>query len=376
VLIDHYDYKTDVDDAEDFAGALKLSTTERLNQLLMDQVEDLEARLFDLEETKTNLKRKILTADAEIKDYTELLKQRTTTGEKLAGELEGVTKKLEDVLSKRSEIEAERRKYEQRIAILQTELENNRRTSQRLEKVLTENENLKKQAKDLVTQNGDLQELSDRETAKIAELHKQTQEELLAARLYHNKVVSDIERQIIEERQRGQTLIDDTRKTLKAKIEVMEASIQDFTKSGLDASRDMRKLERNLKTAQRQVEERTANLAIDSRRIESSERKLRARREQVEKQAAKRSELEAQNYALKRDLDSLSAQLEAALYINTKLNAEAPLAARTYVKDPLDIATGGEAPAAGGAGGQPDVSAPKNEKALFDTSVDDITESA
>jgi len=218
----------------------------------------------------------------------------------------------------------------------------------------------------LVTQNGDLQELSDREAAKISELHKQTQEELVAARLYHNKVVTEIEKQIIEERQRGQTLIDDTRKTLKAKIQVMEAAIQDFTKSGLDASRDMRKFERNLKSAQRQVEERTAQLAFDSRRIESAERKLRERRERVEKLATRRSELEAHNYSLKRDVDSLSAQLEAALYINTKLNAEVPLASRNYIKDPLDIATGGDAPEAGQS------TASNNKEDLFDTSVEDV----
>jgi hypothetical protein len=58
-------------------------------------------------------------------------------------------------------------------------------------------------------------------------------------------------------------------------------------------------------------------LAFDSRRIESSERKLQQRKEQAEKLASKRSEIEARNYSLKRDIDSLSAQLEAALYINT-----------------------------------------------------------
>jgi hypothetical protein len=46
-------------------------------------------------------------------------------------------------------------------------------------------------------------------------LHKQSHEEALAARQYHNKVVTDIEKQIIEERERGQKLIDDTRKALK-----------------------------------------------------------------------------------------------------------------------------------------------------------------
>lgn len=62
--------------------------------------------------------------------------------------------------------------------------------------------------------------LSDRQASKIAELHKQSHEEALAARQYHNKVVTDIEKQIIEERERGQKLIDDTRKALKVNSEL------------------------------------------------------------------------------------------------------------------------------------------------------------
>jgi len=275
----------------------------------------------------------------------------------LSGELETVHKKLEEVLSKRGEIEAERRKYEQRIAILQTELENNQRISTRLEKVLAENDNLKKQAKELVTQNGDLQQLSDRQASRISELHKQSQDESLASRQYHNKVVTEIEKQIIEERERGQKMIDDTRKALKAKIQVMEASIQDFTKSGLDAGRDMRKLERNLKAAQRQFEEQQASLAFDARRIESLERKLKQQREKAEKVAVKRSELETRNYGVKRDIDSLGAQLEAALYINTKLNSEVPLESKSYIQDPL---------------ASPSEKTEKSKSVAFDTSVDDV----
>jgi hypothetical protein len=54
-------------------------------------------------------------AESEIKDYNELLKQRTGTGEKLRKDLEEVHRKLEEVLAKRSEIEAERRKVEELI---------------------------------------------------------------------------------------------------------------------------------------------------------------------------------------------------------------------------------------------------------------------
>lgn len=64
----------------------------------------------------------------------------------------------------------------------------------------------------------------------------------------------------------------------------------------------------------------------------------------------------------------------------TELNSEAPLEARTYVKDPLDT-TSGDAPEAGDKEADaPEASAPvKKEKkadkpaaAEFDTSVDDV----
>jgi hypothetical protein len=64
----------------------------------------------------------------------------------------------------------------------------------------------------------------------------------------HNKTVASIEKQIADERSRGQVAIDEVRKQLKAKILVLEASIEDIQKSGLDANRDLRRLEKNLKT--------------------------------------------------------------------------------------------------------------------------------
>jgi len=175
IQVDHYDYNVGIDEEEDFQSALKLSATERQNHLLQDQVEDIESRLFDLQESAVLLKRKIALVDAEAKDHHDLLKQRDDSGKKCVTELESVHKSLEKVLTKRGEIEAERRKYEQRIAILETELENNQRAEHKLEKTLLEIETLKKQARQLVVHNGDLQQLSDRQLGKMAELQKKCQ---------------------------------------------------------------------------------------------------------------------------------------------------------------------------------------------------------
>jgi len=334
IQVDHYDYNVGVDDEEDFAGALKLSATERMNHLLMDQIEDIESRLADVQESAVLLKRKIGLVEAEAKDSHQLLAQREETSQKLLKDLEVVHSKLETVLSKRSETESERRKYEQRIAILETELENNNRAENKLEKTLAEIDSLKKQAKQLVIQNGDLQQLADRQVAKQAELEKQVKEDQLESRLNHNKQVDNIEKQIISERQRGQDIIDENRKQLKAKISVLEASIQDFQKTGLDANREMRKLERNLKSALRKKEEQNEQLARDARRIESLERQLERATDQTNKIQFEVTELETQNYGKKREVDTLGAQYQAALWVNKKLNDELPVESRIYVWDP------------------------------------------
>jgi len=192
----------------------------------------------------------------------------------------------------------------------------------------------KKQSRQLVVQNGDLQQLADRQIAKLSDLEKQVKADQLESRLSHNKTVDSIEKQIITERQRGQQLIDDNRKQLKAKISVLEASIQDFQKTGLDANREMRKLERNLNAATRRKEEQREQLARDARRIESLERQLARAKELTDKAQFEVTEFETQNYGMKREVDTLSAQYQAALWVNKKLNDELPVEQRIYVWDP------------------------------------------
>jgi len=111
-----------------------------------------------------------------------------------------------------------------------------------------------------------LRQKSEFQTTKITELEKQSAEEALSSRVNHNKTVASIEKQIADERLRGQAAIDETRKQLKAKILVLEASIEDIQKSGLDANREIRRLEKNLKTLVRRQEEQRAQISLESRK--------------------------------------------------------------------------------------------------------------
>jgi len=202
----------------------------------------------------------------------------------------------------------------------------------RLEKVQSEIEYMKKKAHNLTIENADLRQNSERQTTKITELEKQSSEEALSSRVNHNKTVGSIEKQIADERLRGQTAIDETRKQLKAKILVLEASIEDIQKSGLDANREIRRQEKNLKTLIRRQEEQRAQISLDSRKIESLERQLVRAKEQTEKLVSEKTELESRNYAKQREIGALSAQLEAALYVNTKLNSEVSPESRFLIR--------------------------------------------
>jgi len=373
IAVENYHYNVDVDDDEDFAGALKLSATERMHHILMDQVEDIESRLFDVKESILAHKRKISMAEALASDFRDLLKLREEESGTLQKDLSQAHLDIENLLTKRGEIEADRRKYEQRIAILTTELENNRRTQTRLEKVQSEIEYMKKKAHNVTIENADLSQSSERQSTKIAELEKQLAEEALSSRLNHNKNVVSIEKQIADERSRGQASIDEVRKQLKSKILVLEASIEDIQKSGLDANRDIRRLEKNLKTMVRRQEEQRGQISHDSRRIESLERQLVAANEKADKLVVEKTEIEMRNYAKQREIGTLSAQLEAALYVNTKLNSEVKPEQRFLVRTNLfDDEDDGEAKSTTTTttSAQPKTEAAPRKK--FDTSVDGV----
>jgi len=200
--------------------------------------------------------------------------------------------------------------------------------------------------------------MSERQTIKISDLEKQIAEEALSSRLGHNKTVTNIEKQINDERLRGQHQIDEARKQLKAKMLVLEASIEDIQKSGLDANREIRRQEKNLKSLVRRQEEQRVQISLESRKIESLERQVVRAKEQVEKLCLEKTELENSNYAKQRLIGALSAQLEAALYVSEKLNKEVTPESRFLVRSVDE---------------EPETkSDAKKQKPLFDTSIGEV----
>jgi len=335
ITVENYNYSIDVDDTEDFAGALKLSTAERMHHILLDQVEDIGVRIAEVKESIKIHKKKIASAEATVKDFTDLLKIRSEESAVLQKELSAAHAAMENLLGNRSEIESKRGASEQRFAILTTELENNRRIISRLEKLVFENDYMQRKVNSLTIENDDLTKKSQLQTNRITELEKSIAEEALSSRLAHNKMVAKIEQEIAEERQRNQATIDEARKKLKAKILVLEAAIED--QKGSDAQRDIRRQEKNLKNLILKQDEQRAQLAQESRRIESLERQLAAAKEKSDKLLLEKAEAENRNYSKQREIGTLNAQIEAALYVSSKLSQEASKEAK--LKDSVKAGT-------------------------------------
>jgi len=118
---------------------------------------------------------------------------------------------------------------------------------------------------------------------------------------------------------------------------VLEASIEDIQKSGLDANRDIRRQEKSLKSLVRRQDEQQVQISLESRKIESLERQVVRATEQVEKLTSEKAELENSNYAKQRLIGALSAQLEAALYVAEKLNKEVTPEARFLLRSIDDV---------------------------------------
>jgi len=70
-------------------------------------------------------------------------------------------------------------------------------------------------------------------------------------------------------------------------------------------------------------DEQRAQLAQESRRIESLERQMAAAKEKSDKLLIEKTETENRNYSKQREIGTLNAQIEAALYVSSKLSQEA-----------------------------------------------------
>jgi len=133
-----------------------------------------------------------------------------------------------------------------------------------------------------------------------------------------------LEKIIDAERKRGQQAIDYVKRTLNAKLKFMEFQLEEGRENVTNYSKDKRALDKDLKSAIRELEEEQGIATGLSLRVGTLERTIKKVEEETERGLIGKELLDEQNYSLKREKDTLRAQLDAALFVNEKLNAELP----------------------------------------------------
>jgi len=104
----------------------------------------------------------------------------------------------------------------------------------------------------------------------------------------------------------------------------LELQLEEGRENVTNYSKDKRALDKDLKSAIRELEEEQSIATGLSLRIETLERNVKKIEEETERDLIRKDLLDEQNYSLKREKDTLRAQLDAALFVNEKLNAELP----------------------------------------------------
>jgi len=294
------------------------------NKKLLDQMEELEDRLFDSEELRSSTQRKFSLIQKEGEDFKVLLQQRDTEHSRLSKEQEQLTSKLTEKSTTRSEADAERRQLEHKIAILQTEAEQNERAQAKADKATDEAENLRQRIGEIIDQKATIANQLTELDKKKADLEKKLSSSSVRNREYNSKTVADLEKVIDAERKRGQQAIDYVKRTLNAKHRFLELQLEEGRENVVNFTKEKRALDKQLKTAIRELEEEQALSTHAARRLETLERQLIGIQQQISKSTQQRDTLETVNYSLTRQKDTLTAQLDAALYVNANLNTELP----------------------------------------------------
>jgi len=321
---DKFEYDVDLASPDTVASASQLAMLEKRQQKLLDQLEELEDSLLDSEELRANLQRKLLLVQEEGKDFRELTSQRDQQNEQLRRDVDKLAASLQEQIRRRNEIESDRRRLENNVALLQTEAEQNERVKAKLDRALDELDSLQRRLETLITEKATAEQQLAQYDKKKADLDRKLQSETHRAREENNKTVTDLEQIIEVERKRCQDAIDYVRKALNAKIRVLELQLQDERESDSTFKKDKRKLDQELKEAYVQLEEHMAKSARDARKIESLERQIKLTKEQHDKIVFERNNLDTMKYSLERTKETIKAQLEAAKLVNEKLNSEVP----------------------------------------------------
>jgi len=302
-------------------------------------------------------------AEEEASDFQGLLEQREAANALLRQDVASMQDKLTAEGQKRTAIDAERRKFEHRIAILESEGEANAQAQSKLDSSLEEVDRLRAKVQELLNRNGELEQLAEKKTGEVVQLEKKLRGEMTRAREHHNKTVADMEKLIEAEKRRGQQAIDYVRNTLKSRIQVLQLKLDDGTDTFASHKKEKRGLEKSLKQVQRIVEDQRGQSTRDTRRLESVERQLKKSKERADELLEQRNGLESKVFQLSRDLATLSAQYDAAVHINAKLNAQVPLSVRINVEEELGDSSAAAEDDGKGKGKDAPKEAPKEQAA-------------
>jgi chromosome segregation ATPase len=175
-------------------------------------------------------------------------------------------------------------------------------------------------------------------TKKKVDLEQKLDAAIVHNREYNSKTIADLEKIIDAERKRGQQAIDYVKRTLNAKLRFLELQLEEGRENVTNYSKDKRVLDKELKSAARELEEEQSIATSLLLRMETLERTCNKIEEETAKSLIHRDLLETQNYSLKRQKDTLSTQLDAANYVNEKLNAEIPKV-KQYHQETSDLNT-------------------------------------
>jgi len=104
----------------------------------------------------------------------------------------------------------------------------------------------------------------------------------------------------------------------------LELQLEEGRENVTNYSKEKRVLDKDLKSAIRELEEEQSIATGLSLRTETLERSIKKVEEETEREIIRKDLFDEQNYSLKREKDTLRAQLDAALFVNEKLNAEIP----------------------------------------------------
>jgi len=323
----------DLSSSDTVASASQLAMLEKRQQKLLDQIEELDDQLLDSEELRASLQRKLSLIQEEAKDYKDLLSQRDQQNEQLKRDVDKLAANLQAQIQRRSEIESDRRRLENTSALLQTEAEQNERVQTKLDRALDELDSLQRRLETLITEKATAEQQLALNDKKKAELDRKLQSETSRSREENNKTVADLEQIIEAERKRCQDAIDYVRKSLNAKIRVLELQLQDERENDSTFKKDKRKLDQELKEAYVQLEEHMTQSARDARHVESLERQITLLKERHDKVQFERNNLETVKYSQERTKETIKAQLEAARLVNEKLNSELPADQKILLDD-------------------------------------------